>query len=114
MLTREQKIFLENKIYESVKKYLREWKDYEDKEDDGSVSKEKKETILNWLNSDTVNQAEVAYRLYDAETDSEKASARSLFYKKLHGEKNDNGVPYKFTNEELNEIASILGELANH
>jgi hypothetical protein len=88
--------------------------DYEDKEDDGSISKEKRETILNWLNSDTVNQAEVAYRLYNAESDSEKASARSLFYKKLHGEKNDNGVPYKFTNEELTEIESILGELTNH
>lgn len=108
MLTKEQKRILEDKIYAIAKNRIREWKE-SDKEND-SIEKEERETIFNWLNSDTVNQAEVAYQLYGAESDRDKASVRSLFYKKLHGEKNDNGVPYDFSNSELNKISSIMGD----
>ena len=111
MLTKEQKKLLEDKIYTIAKKRIMEW---ENKDDNSkNVDKEKLNTVLNWLNDDTVNQAAIAYELEGAETEEEKASARSIFYKKAKGEKNDNGVPYKFDNRELNTISSIMNNAEN-
>ena len=97
---------LENEIYNIVKNYLNE---REEKEEKGSeMSDERKSVILNWLKSDTVNKAAIAYELYHAESEDEKAAVRSLFYKKLYNEKNDNGVPYEFDENELNTISSVM------
>lgn len=113
MLTDIQKRLLENKIYGIVKNYLNEWKDKDEKDDEKESTKmsdERKSVILNWLKSDAVNKASIAYRLYHAESEEEKAAARSLFYKKLYNEKNDNGIPYEFDETELNTISSIMDE----
>ncbi len=106
MLTKEQKRILEDKIYAIAKNRITEWKSKH--EGSHNIDKEKMNTLLNWLNDDTVNQAAIAYELEGADTEEEKASARSKFYKKAKGEKNDNGVPYKFNNRELNTISSIM------
>ena len=112
MLTKEQKMILEDRIYKIIKKRLNEKKGGND-ETETSVSGKKEETILNWVNDDTVNQAQIAYKMYGAKSEGEKANARSLFYKKLHGEPNDNGVPYHFTEVELNTIESLLKNSSN-
>lgn len=122
MLTDKQKKILEEKIYEIVKNRINEWgekssggKGKQREKDLGLVSKTKKNTVLNKLDDETVNKAAVAYKTYGAEdsSDDDKAAARSLFYKKLHNKKNDNGVPYEFSPEEINDIASILGDETN-
>ncbi len=113
MLTKEEKKLLENKIYGIIKNYLNEWKNKEEKDDDGEISKDEENTILNWIDNSTVNKAAIAYDLYDAESESEEASARSLFYKKLDNKKNDNGIPYEFSETELNKISSIMDDARN-
>lgn len=130
MLTEKQKQLLEDKIYEIAKNRIDEWKKSGKKKsgkkksmskkggkgkvkakDLGKVSKTKKNTVLAKLDSKSVNKAEVAYQINGAENagKDKKASIRSLFYKKLHNEKNDNGTEYDFTPSEINKIASVLG-----
>lgn len=64
----------------------------------------KDKTISAFLNSDGVNAAAYAYKLYGAKTPEEKAAARSKLYKKAKGKKNDTGVPYKFNSRELSRL----------
>lgn len=64
----------------------------------------KDKTISAFLNSDGVNAAAYAYKLYGAKTPSQKAAARSKLYKKAKGKKNDTGVPYKFNSKELSRL----------
>lgn len=108
MLTDNQKRLLENKIYGIVKNYLNEWKNSEEAKNERKRDKDKEDTILDWLNDDSVNQAAIAYDIYNAETEHEKAAARSIFYKKAGHKKNDNGVPYEFDETELNNIESAM------
>ena len=121
MLTSEQKKILEDKIYEIAKKRINEWENNKTHDggkskvknkDLGKVSKTKENTILHWLDDETVNNAAIAYKVAGVENGSEeeKAAVRSLHYKKKNHEKNDNGSEYKFTNAELNKIASVLNK----
>ena len=64
----------------------------------------KDKTISAFLNSDGVNAAAYAYKLYGAKTPAQKAAARSKLYKKAKGKKNDTGVPYKFNSKELSRL----------
>jgi hypothetical protein len=110
MLTNKQKAILENKIYSIAKKYFTEAKE---KKSDTEMSQQEKESILNWVADDSINQADVAYEIYGSEGEAEEAADRSLFYKKLHGKKNDNGVEYSFSNQELNSIKAALNKGSN-
>ena len=110
MLTNEQKTILENKIYSIAKRYFTEAKE---KKSDTEMSQQEKESILNWVADDSINQADVAYEIYGSEGEAEEAADRSLFYKKLHGKKNDNGVEYSFSNQELNSIKAALNKGSN-
>ena len=121
MLTSEQKKILEDKIYEIAKKRINEWENNKTHDggkskvknkDLGKVSKTKENTILHWLDDETVNNAAIAYKVAGVENGSEEetAAVRSLHYKKKNHEKNDNGSEYKFTNAELNKIASVLNK----
>lgn len=123
MLTNTQKKILEDKIYEIAKKRINEWENrkgdggkssIKDK-DLGLISGTKKNTILKQIDDDTVNKAQIAYKMDGTENASpeEQAASRSIFYKKLHNKKNDNGVPYEFNAKELNKIASIIGDQGN-
>ena len=118
MLTDEQKMVLENQIYEIAKKYLTEWEDNKSSnggkgknkdKDLGLVSGTKRNTVRRELDKDTVNKAAISYKLYNS-GEGDKDSDRSLFYKKLHQEKNTDGSSeYDFTDPEINKIASIMG-----
>lgn len=109
MLNEQQKKLLENKLYEIVKKHLNEWEEADKSTKRKEKTKREKEnTILRQLDNPSVNKAAIAYMTYGSKTDKEKAADRSIFYKKKNHEKNDNGSEYKFTNSELNKIASAL------
>lgn len=101
MLTKEQKIMLEEEIYKIATSYITEKKQSKPKKE--KQYRKRKNTILNWLDDDTVNKAAIAYELYLSD-ESEKASDRSKFYKKINDKK------YHFSNSELNKIASIMGK----
>ena len=87
------------------------WKNH--KKGDKSRKNKKQKTSsrgkqnLDFLKSDGVNKAAYAYKLFGARTKKEKASARSKFYKKLDGKKNDTGVPYKFNSKEIASVTSM-------
>lgn len=103
----------ESMARDAVKEYLAESKGGKKYNKPGSKRKGKKgaekkgnkdKTISAFLNSDGVNAAAYAYKLYGAKTPSEKAAARSKLYKKAKGKKNDTGVPYKFNSKELSRL----------
>lgn len=115
MLTIRERQKLEEAIYTIAKKYLTEGgkkknkgKKLTRKKDIGLLTKTKRNTLLTKIDNDTVNKAGIAYKLYNSHTKADKDADRSLFYKKLHNEKNDNGTTYKFSDKELNKIESII------
>lgn len=65
-------------------------------------------SLMSKLNSDGVNAASYYYKLYGAETEAEKAAARSKGYKKAKGKKNDSGARYKFSPKERTRLNSML------
>lgn len=72
------------------------------------ISDEKKTRIIEILKQDEVDKAPYAYALWP---DKEKDSARSYFYKCLNQEKNDDGVPYSFSDREFNRLYSMLSNM---
>ena len=119
MLTEKQKKFLEEQIFQIALKKLNEeeenngWADKNTKQSSRRRKKDlalktKEETVYKELDDPTVNKAQIAYAIDNATTEDEKAASRSIFYKKLHRRKNDNGSPYKFSETELNKIANEL------
>lgn len=115
MLTEQEKILVENHIYNLVKKAVSEsFKriDEEDKKEkpkstDNTVNNDKRrKVIIKWLNSPTLNQTEVMRQLWKPSPDEED-SKRSLFFKKLHGDLNDNGIPYQFDDNEITQLFKI-------
>lgn len=115
MLTDKQKKQLEEEIYKLMKAELFEAKSDNKKtkkiirkKDVGRIAGTKKSTLLNQIDNNTVNKAGIAYQLYNSHSQADKDADRSLFYKKLHNEKNDNGVEYEFSDSELNKIKSII------
>ena len=73
-----------------------------DKENTGS---KKRQRVVSRLKDPGVDVAQYAYQLWP---DKDEDSARSYFYKCLNGEKNDSGVPYKFSDDEVNRLYSLL------
>lgn len=84
-----------------IKKLLREASE-EKKEDSGSGALYKR--IQNLLQNDIFNHAGIIEKLWG----DKDATNRSLFRKKLNGEKTESGKTYQFTKDEIDEIASIL------
>ncbi len=81
----------------------------ESKKEKGRKSSEK--TLMDRLNSDSVNSAHYFYKLYGVEngSDDEKAAARSLGYKKSKGKKlpGKKGT-YHFSSKERNKLNAML------
>ena len=75
----------------------------------GKVSKGKRSIVLKWLKDPAVNCAEIMRKLWNPDTNEEDA-ARSYFYKCRDGKLNDSGVPYKFSDAEINELYKIKAE----
>ena len=78
---------------------------------DKKKGKSSDKTIIDRLNSDSVNSAHYFYKLYGVEdgTDAEKAAARSKGYKKAKGKKlpGKNGN-YHFSSKERNKLNAML------
>lgn len=96
-------------------------KDNDDKEQEKSKREQEKTTkltksatrrarVINWLKDDTVNCAEIMRKLWKPESKKED-SARSYFYKCRDGELNDSGVPYSFSDKDINKLYAIMNNL---
>ena len=62
--------------------------------------------VIRWLKDPSVNCAEIIRQLWKP-TEKEEDAARSYFYKCRDGELNDSGVPYSFSDKEINILYSI-------
>ena len=108
MLTKNEKIILENHLYNIAKKSLNEW---EEKKNKGYSHT--KNIVLKWLNNDTTKHSQLAYTLFgvpETANEEDKGAARSLFSKKVRNAKNDNGSTYEFTKLEINKLWSMMNK----
>ena len=62
--------------------------------------------VIKWLKDPSVNCAEIMRKLWKPSKREEDA-ARSYFYKCRDGELNDSGVPYSFSDKDINRLYSI-------
>ena len=125
MLTKNEKRSLENRIYNAIKKGLKEQQDKLTRdqiiemhmfnsihESKGEESK-KLHQITKWLDDPSVDKAQVAYKLTKVKAEggdnNEKKNARSLFLKKLHKEPLPSGDGnYSFNTQEINDLFSLM------
>lgn len=68
-------------------------------------SLKKRQRVLQALKADEVDVAQYAYKLWP---NKDEDTCRSYFYKCLDGKEDDNGNPYKFSDEEINRLYSML------
>lgn len=68
----------------------------------------KRNSVMAALQNDIIDNAPLAYKLYPSETDSEKATARSLFSKKATGKPDADGQVRHFDDEEINKLFNVL------
>lgn len=128
MLNEKERKLVENHIYGLVKKAINEnmgfitekghkaksdsekqlnkVRDKVSKSDNTTDTNKRRKVILKWLNSPSLNQTAIMRQLWHP-TAEEEDSKRSFFFKKLHGELNDNGVPYQFSDEEITQLFKI-------
>lgn len=71
--------------------------------------KNKRTFVLKRLKNDDVNSASYMRKLWHPSKDEED-SARSYFYKCRDGELNDSGVPYSFSDDEINRLYQLLNK----
>lgn len=67
--------------------------------------KQRKKAVISYFKQAGVKCAPYAYKLWPK---LEQSNARSQFTKCLKGRKNDNGVPYTFTQGEINRLYSMI------
>lgn len=116
MLTEKEKNLLETYIYNVAKKFLNENRnliaEYEKEEDDNDndenseVNSKRRRIVIKWLKDPIVDNAPIMKQLWNP-TKEEEDSKRSYFYKCRDGELNDNGVPYQFSDSEINSLYKI-------
>ena len=125
MLTKKEKRILENRIYNAIKKGLKEQRErltrdqiiemnmfnqiHEAKDDESK----KLQQITKWLDDPSVDKAQVAYKLKRVKSEggdnNEKKNTRSLFLKKLHKEPLPTGDGnYNFDSQEINDLFSLM------
>ena len=122
MLTKKQKLQLENRIYNMINEGVFEdaftenlyYEDNDsskedDKEDDEKSEKDKKENsnarqmVDRWLDSAQQLHSQLAYRLWPG---MDKDEARSLFSKKYRGEDAE-GKEYSFNDREIDTLYNM-------
>lgn len=94
-------------------------KDKKEKKKDSRKSGRKRKEVMDWLlaseddttTSFSLNHADIMRKLWHPEDDAEEDELRSLFSKKLHHKENDNGSIYDFTDEEINSLYNIKGNI---
>lgn len=118
MLTENEKKILETYIYNIAKKFLNENKNFiveyeKEKEknepnetNNDNVNNKRRRIVIKWLKDPIVDNAPIMKQLWNP-TKDEEDSKRSYFYKCRDGELNDNGVPYQFSDSEINTLYKI-------
>ena len=126
MLTQKEKKILENRIYNAIKKGLKEeaknnrltakqeaeFMLFEEEHKEKKKAQGREQRIRKWLTDPSTNAAAIFYTLFDVdpsgEDNNEKKNARSLGYKKLYKEKMPTGGNYDYTNDEYNNLFSLM------
>lgn len=118
MLTKKQKLQLENKIYRMINEGMfenafaenlyHEDNDSPKKESNNSKSKDSLQgnawqMVSKWLNSAQQLHSQLAYRLWP---NMDKDEARSLFSKKYRG-KDSEGKEYSFNDQEIESLYNM-------
>ena len=118
MLTKKQKLQLENKIYRMINEGMfenafaenlyHEDNDSSKKESNNSKSKDSLQSnawqmVSKWLNSAQQLHSQLAYRLWP---NMDKDEARSLFSKKYRG-KDSEGKEYSFNDQEIESLYNM-------
>lgn len=87
-----------------------DWRDNRKKENKIADAASKRARVIQWLKDDSVNCAEIMRKLWRPSKKKEDA-ARSYFYKCRDGELNDTGVPYSFSDNDINRLYSIKNNM---
>ena len=104
-----QKVEYKNKDLFKNKKD-EDFRDNRKKENKIADGESRRARVIQWLKDDTVNCAEIMRKLWRP-TKRKEDAARSYFYKCRDGELNDTGVPYSFSDADINRLYSIKNNL---
>lgn len=126
MLTKKEKRILENRIYNAIKKGLKEQKErmtrdqivemhmfnmiHEAKDKEFG---ERLRQVTGWLKDPSVDKAQIAYKLFSVPVgggdNNDKKNARGLFMKKLNNEPLPSGSgTYEFDDQETNTLFDLM------
>ena len=98
---------LKNMIKEEIKGILMD-KAINEEKDDSKRLNMKRNAVMSMLKNDLYDHATLAYQLYDANDDSQKATARSLFSKKATGHPDADGQIRHFSDTEVNKLYDLM------
>ena len=68
----------------------------------------KRNAVMKALKDNVYKHSEIAYKLYDCHSQSEKDTARSLFSKKFRQEPDDDGQVRTFDDNEVNKLYNMI------
>ena len=107
IISERKEKMLKNMIKEEIKAILMD-KAINEEEDKDKRLDMKRNAVMSMLKNDLYDHATLAYQLYDANDDSQKATARSLFSKKATGHPDADGQIRRFDDIEINKLYDLL------
>ena len=107
IISERKEKMLKNMIKEEIKAILMD-KAINEEEDKDKRLDMKRNAVMSMLKNDLYDHATLAYQLYDANDDSQKATARSLFSKKATGHPDADGQIRRFDDTEINKLYDLL------
>ena len=107
IISERKEKMLKNMIKEEIKAILMD-KAINEEEDKDKRLDMKRNAVMSMLKNDLYDYATLAYQLYDANDDSQKATARSLFSKKATGHPDADGQIRRFDDIEINKLYDLL------
>lgn len=106
-LIEKKRNYIRNIIKEEVQQFLID-KAINEEQDKSKRLGMRRSAVMSMLKNDIYDHAPLAYSLYDANDESEKATARSLFSKKANGTPDTDGQIRHFDNTEINKLYNLL------
>lgn len=107
IISERKEKMLKNMIKEEIKGILMD-KAINEEEDKDKRLDMKRNAVMSMLKNDLYDHATLAYQLYDANDESQKATARSLFSKKATGHPDADGQIRRFDDTEINKLYDLL------
>lgn len=107
IISERKEKMLKNMIKEEIKGILMD-KAINEEEDKNKRLDMKRNAVMSMLKNDLYDHATLAYQLYDANDDSQKATARSLFSKKATGHPDADGQIRHFDDTEVNKLYDLM------